>query len=505
MIYFLEKNYNILKNKCIIICFIVFFGLALQVTYLTAQENNLPDMGSPADAVLSKTEEAKIGRAIMQQIRASGTFVEDPQVNEYINEIGHRLSAQANSGEYKFSFFVINDNSINAFALPGGYIGVHTGLLLATRNEDELASVLAHEIAHVTQRHIARAVHAGQRQSILSTAIMLGAIIAGAAGAGSDAVQGAMAVAQGAQAQQQINFTRANEYEADRIGISALAQAGFNPHGMASFFEVISKKTALSASKIPEFLKTHPITSARISEARNRAKAYSNRMPQDTHNYGITKSRLLVSSQRTIEDAIDLFETQNYQNQSDEKKYGRALAYQRAGQHKKANQIFEELLNRDHKIIAYHIGLAESQLNLELINEAKDTFDRAMELFPRNIPLVIHYAEALLRLNNALLAHEILLDLLNNIPPTPEQVRLISRAAIEAENPAEAHYYMAEYRFMIGDLMGGVNFLQRALALPNIEEIQRIRFEARIDFVKEFMSKDQLKQMGRNNPSKDRS
>ena len=269
MIYFLKNSYNILKNKSIIISFIVFIGLTLQVTYLTAQENNLPDMGSPADAVLSKTEEAKIGRAIMQQIRASGTFVEDPQVNEYINEIGHRLSAQANSGEYKFSFFVINDNSINAFALPGGYIGVHTGLLLATRNEDELASVLAHEIAHVTQRHIARAVHAGQRQSILSTAIMLGAIIAGAAGAGSDAVQGAMAVAQGAQAQQQINFTRTNEYEADRIGISALAQAGFNPHGMASFFEVISKKTALSVSRIPEFLKTHPISSARISEARN--------------------------------------------------------------------------------------------------------------------------------------------------------------------------------------------------------------------------------------------
>ena len=269
MIYSLKSSYKILKNKTFFISFIafIFIGLAFQVTNLIAQVNNLPDMGSPADAVLSKTEEAKIGRAIMQQIRASGAFVEDPQVNEYINEIGHRLSAQANSGEYKFSFFVINDNSINAFALPGGYIGVHTGLLLATRNEDELAGVLAHEIAHVTQRHIARAVHAGQRQSILSTAIMLGAIIAGAAGAGSDAVQGAMAVAQGAQAQQQINFTRANEYEADRIGISALAQAGFNPHGMASFFEVISKKTALSASKIPEFLKTHPITSARISES----------------------------------------------------------------------------------------------------------------------------------------------------------------------------------------------------------------------------------------------
>ena len=178
----------------------------------------------------------------MQQIRTSGRLIEDPQITEYINDIGHRISAQSNDGDYKFTFFVINDPNINAFALPGGYIGVHTGLLEATRSEDELAGVLSHEVAHVTQRHIARAIHANSRQSILTTAIMLGAILVGAAsgGAGGDAMQGAIAVAQGTAAQQQINFTRNNEYEADRIGISALVEAGFDPQGMASFFEVIS-------------------------------------------------------------------------------------------------------------------------------------------------------------------------------------------------------------------------------------------------------------------------
>lgn len=474
--------------------------LLMAVTDLRAQVD-LPDIGSPADAVLSKSDEAQIGRAIMQQIRASGTLVEDSQITEYINDIGHRIAAQANDGGHKFTFFVIDEPSINAFALPGGYIGVHTGLLEATRSEDELAGVLAHEIAHVTQRHIARAIHANQRQSIMSTAIMLGALVAAAAGADPNAVQGAIAVAQGSAAQAQINFTRSNEYEADRVGISALADAGFDPEGMASFFEVISRNTGASEMRVPEFLRTHPVSSARISEARARARSLPKMQTDDTPNYGIARARLMVNGQDTAEQAVALFESQDYQYQSDAQKYGRALAYMRAGRHNEANRIFEELLLRDQQIIAYHIGLAEALLELERIEESRDTFERAIELFPRNVPLVVHYAEALLRLGEPKLAHDILLDLLNNVPPTPEQVRLLAKAAIEYGNTPEAHYYMAEYRFMIGDLVGGVSFLQRALALPELQEIQRIRYEARIDFIREFMTEEQLQQMRRSQPT----
>ena len=166
-------------------------------------------------------------------------------------------------------------------------------------------------------------------------------------------------------------------------------------------------------------------------------------------------------------------------------------------QNAEANRIFEELATQEPEVIAYHIGLADSQLAMEAIDESVDTFERARELFPRNVPLVVHYAEALLKLGHADKAHEILLDLLNNVPPTPEQVRLIARAAIDANEIAEAHYYMAEYRFMIGDLVGGVNFLRRALQVPELDEIQRIRFEARIDFIREFMTEEQLAQMSR--------
>lgn len=480
-------------------CTLVLLAAGLTLAVLApAAEINLPDIGSPADAILSKNDEAQLGRAIMRQIRNSGQVVEDPLVNEYVNEIGHRIAAQANSdGIHDFSFFVIEDPAINAFALPGGFIAVHTGLLEATRSEDELAGVLAHEISHVTQRHIARAIHSGRRQSIMSMAIMLGAILAAVAGADSNAVQGAIAVAQGTAAQQQINFTRSNEYEADRVGISALANAGFDPQGMASFFEVISRSNTPMEFRTPEFLRTHPVSSARIAEARSRARSYPPVHTSDTVNYGVARARILVASKSTSEEAVRYFEREPYDYQSDVERYGRAVAYLRHGRNAEANKIFEELTNKDPKVIAYHIGLADAQLAMEAIDESVATFESARELFPRNVPLVIHYAEALLKLGNAQKAHEILLDLLNNVPPTPEQVRLIARAAIAAGETAEAHYYMAEYRFIIGDLVGGVNFLRQALQVPELEEIQRIRFEARIDFIREFMTEEQLAQMSR--------
>ena len=473
-------------------------SLAFVTFFAGAADVDLPDIGSPADAILSKNTEAQIGRSIMRQLRASGELVEDPQITEYINDIGHRISAHANSGSHEFTFFVIDDPNINAFALPGGYVGVHTGLLEATRSEDELAGVLAHEVAHVTQRHIARAIHANSRQSILNTAIMLGAILAGVAGGASgDVVQGAIAVAQGTAAQQQINFTRNNEYEADRVGISALAESGFDPRGMGSFFEVISRGGGAPETRVPEFLRTHPVTSARIAEARGRARDYPPVHTSDTVNYGVARSRLIVQRMDTSEQAVRYFERESYENQSVAERYGRAVAYVRAGRHLEANRIFEELVDNDQEVIAYHIGLAQSELALERSRDAVASFERAKELFPRNVPLVVHYADALLQLGNAKLAHEILLDLLNNVPPTPEQVRLIARAANEAGDTAESHYYMAEYRIMIGDLVGGVDFLRQALRVPDLQEIQRIRFEARIDLLQEYMTEEQLQRMQR--------
>lgn len=467
-----------------------------------ADDIRLPDMGSPADAILNNTEEAQIGRAIMRDIRNSGMVVEDPLVTEYLNDVGSRLAAQANEGQHSFTFFAVQDHRINAFALPGGYIGIHTGLLQATRNEDELAGVLAHEIAHVTQRHIARAIHANSRQSILTTAMMLGAIIIAAAGGSGDAVQGAMAVAQGTAAQQQINFTRANEYEADRVGISALAEAGFDPFGMASFFDILARQQTTSPDmRAPEFLRTHPVTTARVAEARNRARDYPPVRSSDSTSYGIARTRVMVAAFDTPEQAVVHFESGDFENQSDIDRYGRAVAYQRAGRHYDALPIFEALLDKDKSVIAYHIGLGQTLVALDQWSAAVDLFEQALALFPRNVPLVIEYGERLLELGQPAKAHTLLLDLLNNVPPTPSQVRLIARAASLAGEEAEAYYYLSEYRLMIGDLPGGIGYLQQALRLPDLQEIQRARFQARIDFIREFMSEEQLRNMRSSRPS----
>ena len=437
----------------------------------------------------------------MRDIRNSGQVVEDPLVTEYLNDVGSRIAAQTNEGQHSFSFFAVQDERINAFALPGGYIGIHTGLLEATRNEDELAGVLAHEVAHVTQRHIARAIHANSRQSILTTAMMLGAIIVAAAGGSGDVVQGAMAVAQGTAMQQQINFTRSNEYEADRVGIAALADAGFDPYGMASFFDILSRQQTTSPEmRAPEFMRTHPVTTARVAEARNRAREYAPIRSQDSVSYGIARTRVIVASFDTPEQAVVHFETRDYENQSDIERYGRAVAYQRAGQHYEALPVFEELLEKDKSVIAYHIGLGQTLVALDQWSTAIDVFEKALALFPRNVPLVIEYGERLLELGQPAKAHALLLDLLNNVPPTPAQVRLIARAASLAGEEAEAYYYLSEYRLMIGDLPGGIGYLQQALQLPDLQEIQRARFQARINFIREFMSEEQLRNMRSSRP-----
>jgi predicted Zn-dependent protease len=211
--------------------------------------------------------------------------------------------------------------------------------------------------------------------------------------------------------------------------------------------------------------------------------------------------RLIVARHDTTAAAIAYFERRDIEDQTDIEKYGRAVAYQRAGRHLDANRIFADLAAKDQKVIGYHIGLGETQLDLEQYAVGIKTFELAVELFPRNVPLVVIYTEHLIRLGQAEKAHALLLDLLNNVPPTPDQVRLIARAANDAGDYAEAFYYMSEYRLMTGDLLGGINALQQALALPELEEIQRIRFEARIDFIREFMTEEQLIQMRRNRTS----
>ncbi len=462
--------------------------LALAPPAAPAAVNDLPDIGSPADAVLPKSEEARLGRSIMREIRQQGVIVDDPELTEYIQALGHELAAHVNHGDYEFEFFVIDDPSINAFALPGGYIGVHTGLIAATRNESQLAGVLAHEIAHVTQRHIARALHANQRSSLLSMAAMFGAVLAAAAAdAGGEAIEAAVMTSQAIQVQNRINFTRSNEYEADRVGVSTLASAGFDPVGMAEFFGTMSRAGGPAAASVPEFLRTHPVNSSRIAEASSRARELRPaEIRSDSTGYGLAKARIAVRGHRNSLTALDDREIVGAEGEFGD--YARALLAMEELDYRTAERLFARLAAEHPGVIAYRIGLGQAQAGNDNEAAALKTLGDAMRLFPRNVPLSVRYAQVLIDAGQPDEAHDLLLDLFNNVPPTLDQVRLIARAAIEAGETAEAHYYMSEYNIMLGDLVRSVTLLRRALALPDVQPIQVARFQARIDLVTEFLS-----------------
>jgi predicted Zn-dependent protease len=457
-----------------------------------AEPEDLPDIGSPAEATLSQQDEYQIGRMIVRGLRDQDALLEDPEVSEYIRSLGGRLSSQANDGSRRFNFFVVKDNSINAFALPGGFIGVNSGLLLDTKNESELAGVIAHEVAHVTQRHIARSLAAQSRSSLVSTAAMLAAILVGAAaGGGGDAAMAGVAAAQSLAIQQQISFTRANETEADRVGLGILARSGFDPQGMPTFFETMSRHAGGSEANIPEMLRTHPVTSTRIAETKERAAQLNVKPEPDSVSYALTRERLRVLSTPPGEDAREYYAAiiGNEPDATPAQVYGRALALMMSGQPSKAVPILERLRNADPTVVQYHTALGQAQLMAGKGENSLATLQRARELFPRNIAVTVRYAESLMQLGDSRRAHEILLDLFNTVPPTPEQAKLTAQAANAAGDVADSYYYMSEYHLMSGDLPLAINQLQLALAVPKITDVQRARFEARLEEVQQALPK----------------
>jgi len=452
-------------------------------------EPNLPDIGSPAEAIISLDDEYRIGLMIMRGLRDADQILDDPEVAQYIDTIGHRLSSGAQEGNRRFTFFVVKDNTINAFALPGGFIGVNSGLLMETANESELAGVLAHEISHVTQRHIARSLAEQSRSSIVSTAAMLAAILVGAAAGAGDAAIAGIAAAQTLSLQQQMTFSRAAENEADRVGMGVLAAAGFDPGGMPGFFGTMARRAGANEAQIPAIVRSHPITTERIAESRARAAQYPPHAVTDSVGYALIRERLRVLLTPAGDNPLDFYQASNKKNlnASAARRYGYAIALTASGKPAEAIPVLQQLRDSDETVVLYHTALAQAQSLAGETDAAVTTFEQASRLFPRNVPVTVRYAEALMRANQPKQAHNILLDLFNVVAPTPEQARQIALAANAAGDVADAYYYMAEYHIMGGDLMLAMNQLQMALAAPNLTAVQRARFRARLDEIRAVM------------------
>jgi predicted Zn-dependent protease len=472
-------------------------------------QDQLPEMGTAAQATLSLDDEMRIGRMVMRNLRESGMALEDPEVHEYIQSLGLRLSSQAQDGNREFNFFIVRDPAINAFALPGGFIGIHSGLLLETRNESELAGVLAHEVAHVTQRHIARGLEAQSRANLVSTAAMLAAILLGASGGSSDATMGAITAAQNMSAQASINFTRENEYEADRIGLGVLASAGFDPNAMPAFFDTMFRRTQLGPDRVPELLRTHPVTSNRIAESKDRAQQYPPVTPRDSLSYALMKERIRVLLIARDADPRDYYDalTRNEADLSLAQAYGRGIAQLYGGDAAAAVKSLSRLHDEYPEVLVFHTALGQAQLAAGDTAGALRTLEHARELAPRNVPVTVRYGEALMQAGRPKRAHEVLLDLFNNVPPTQEQIRLTAIAANAAGDVADAYSYMAEYHLMGGDLMLAINQMELALSVPGINEQQRSKFVARLKEIREWLPKERNRSRpaGEQSPSGQRS
>jgi predicted Zn-dependent protease len=459
-----------------------------------ALASELPDLGGPASAVINRFEEAQIGRMEMNELRDQNLILEDSEVNEYLQQLGSRLSSQARADDQTFTYLALRAPIVNAFATFGGFICINSGLILLTGDEAQLASVMAHETGHVVQHHMARTVQAGTRMSLASTAALLAAVLIGAAsGAGGQAIEGAVALSQSIAMQQRINFTRGQEIEADAVGIQLLAGAGFDPREMADFFESLSRVEGLSGSVVPALLQDHPVTSDRIAAARARAAQLPRAAPQpQSAGYAFIKERVRVLV--TTPEARPALYYQTLREQrglTPAERYGEALLQMKNGEAAQAVRTFSELQAGHPQLTMLYAALGQALAAAGRTDAALAQFERASRLFPRNVPITVRYAEALMQAGRPQAAHQMLLDLFNNVEPTPPQIRLTALAASAAGDSGDAYYYMAQYDLAGGNLSLADQQLELALAAPNLTTIQRERFRAQLDEVRGWLREQQ--------------
>lgn len=269
---------------------ILWLVVALLLPTLLARADGLPDLGELERSGLSVPAERRLGEKIMLEIRRDPAYLDDPEVASYIGQLGQRLASHAEGARAPFEFFVVRDAMLNAFALPGGYIGLHSGLILAARSESELAGVIAHEISHVTQSHLARIF--GQQSQAQMTSLLAMAVAILAARSNPDLAMGAAISGQAAGIQQQLNYSRDFEREADRLGLDLMEKAGYDTRGMASFFERMLQFGRLYENNAPGYLRTHPLTTERITDMENRIAQRPYKQVPDSVEFGLVRAKI---------------------------------------------------------------------------------------------------------------------------------------------------------------------------------------------------------------------
>jgi predicted Zn-dependent protease len=453
-----------------------------------AQTDNvtLPDMGASADSILSRKEEEDYARTLLMQMRAYEVLVEDPQIAAFFSDMGYRLVSYSDRPDKAFTFVVLNENMVNAFAAPGGVIALFTGMILTADSENEIAGVLAHEIAHITQLHLYRTLEKTKAMTIPIALAMLGLVLAG--GGGGEAIQGALIGGTAALQQAQINFTRQHEAEADRIGIKTLSQSGYDPNGMVTFFEKMDRVTRAGGEGPPEYLRTHPVNVSRIAEAEDRASRMNAPEHSSQLDFYLMQARLRAMVSDSPGDALKYFNDRRRRADIDEDEvqaieYGTAIVYQQQGKYDEARKILESLMvHQTH--LAFELQIADLDLKSGHTAAALERLDRLYNNFPGNHAIVMEFGEALLYEKNeerARQAERILREQLLRNSDDPLLQELYARASDASGNRIRASEAIAESYYLRGQIHEAVLQLSRLAQEPDLTYYQRARITARLD------------------------
>jgi len=423
----------------------------------------LPDMGDSSGTLITPAEEKEFGEAFFRSLHSQITINQDAEIQQYIQSIGERLVANSDAPSQPFHFFVVLEKDINAFAGPGGYIGVNSGLILITEAESELASVMAHEIGHVTQRHLYRAFEASGRLSIPTAAATLAAILLGTQSPAMG--QAALVAIQAGSVQFQIDFTRENEEEADRVGMQTLVGSQFDPRSMPTFFERLQQSSRYYGQNIPEFLRTHPVTASRISDTRGRAETYPFKQYADSLGYQLTKAKIRVLTSTDIAEALKYFQsglTQGTTEQRTVARYGIGLIALNSQKFDEAETTFQQLVKEYPNQAQYVAALARTALESRNYNTALARYKKLTEQFPDNEAIKLEYITSLLKAGNPEQARKNLFLLKPKTQQQPIYSQLLAQAYSDLNQPAESHRYLAEYYYATGQTREAIQQIRLA-------------------------------------------
>ncbi len=449
-------------------------------------EVRLPDFGSSAGGVISPDEERRIGESMLREMRGFNLLLDDPELADYIESLGYRIVAQSDRPDQSFTFFLVRSEEINAFAAPGGYVGINTGLFSTAESESELAAVLAHEVAHVTQRHLVRAFESVKQASIPIALAMIGAIIAAQGSGSGDAAQAAVVGGTALMQQQVINFTRHNEYEADRIGMTTLDRAEFDPVAMATFFGRMGRVHRVNGDSVPEMLRTHPVTTVRISEAKDRAEAIANagrkRAVHETSDFLRLRERARVLGAERPEELVRFYE-RSESLPEDVRDYGLGLAYARAGRAAEGAERLEALLARQPDSVPHTLALAYAESLAGRRGAAIGRLERLRAARPDHRAVAIAYADELVATGDAKSAARAVLALRPLVADNDHDARLqlaFARACELAGDEVRAGEAHAEVALLSGRAEDALGQLNALLKRSDVTYYQRARIEARI-------------------------